>query len=130
MIENTDKDNTFSAETKHLDTASAFLADKISLNLIDRGFSHIWLSGQTPDTFSGKVQLVFAGTQWISGQKKSTLKANPRFVTSISFGDSDQDPVKKVRLSNKENSASSLPFKMALNIAEQFSHRIVFIVAK
>jgi hypothetical protein len=125
----TNTKNTVSADTNHLDKFNAFLADKVALDLIDQGFSHVWLAGQTPDDFSGKVQLVFAGTKWVVGKKSRTEKPDLRFVTSIGFGDSDHDPVKKVRFSNNAR-PSSLPFKMAVSIVKQFSKRIVFVVAK
>ena len=125
----TNTNNTVSVDTNHLDKRGAFIADKVALDLIDQGFSRIWLAGQTPDTFSGKVQLVFGGTKWVVGKKGSTEEPNFKFVTGIGFGDSDHDPVKKVRFSNNAG-PSSLPFKMAVSIVKQFSSRVVFVVAK
>jgi hypothetical protein len=125
----TNTNNAVSFDTNHLNKNAAVLANIISRDLIDQGFSHVWLAGQTPDAFSGKVQLVFAGTKWVVGKKNYTEKPDFRFVTSISFGDSDNDPVKKVRFSNNAR-PSSLPFKMALSIVKQFSSRVVFVVAK
>ena len=121
-------DNTFSVDTSHLDARSSFLADHVALNLIDQGFSRIWLLGQAPDAFSGDVQLVFAGTQWTKGRKRQTEKPEARFVTGLSWDHGRS--VNSVKLSSKPEKASTLPFDMAIAAAKGFSHRIVFVVAK
>jgi hypothetical protein len=123
---NTNKDNTFSADTNHLNKRNAFITEKVALDLIDQGFSRIWISGQEPDAISGKVQVVFAGTKWLVGNKRNTEKTHFQFVTGCSWG---KDSIANVTLSDKKADSITLPFKMAKDIGQTFSDSVVFIVA-
>lgn len=130
----TNEIDTFAVDTKDLDELGTYVAEHIAVDLMDQGFTKIWLAEQAPsaDDFTGKVKIVFAGSEWIKYQKRDTEKPCGYFITGISWSDDrkKRHAVNSVRYSHKIEKSIELPYFMALRVVKCYPRKIVFIVAK